>query len=89
MWWGRRKAARFTFITLEGFKELHQGLRAQLLMVLRGHLHTQLKVLSDVSRQHGTQTLHRILHRQGAEEIDKPLGTRKSLSTTMHHYKDC
>lgn len=42
-------------------------------MVFGGNLHTDLQILTDVSRQHGTQAFNRILNGQRAEVIDKPL----------------
>ena len=63
-----------TLEALEGLKELGEGLRGELLMVLGGHLDTDLQVLPDVGRQHGPQALQGVLHRQGAEEVHQPLG---------------
>lgn len=79
----RAEAVRFTFITPEGLEELHQGLHAQLLMVLAGHLHTQPKVLSDAGRQQSVQTRQRIIYQQGAKEADEPLGSKEEF---VHNY---
>lgn len=46
-----------TLKTLEGLEKLSEGLGCQLLVILGGHLDTDLKVLPDVSGQHGSQTL--------------------------------
>ena len=62
-----------TLVALEGLKELHQGLGAQLLVVLGRHLDAELQVLPDVSGEHRPQTLHRVLHRERAEEVHQPL----------------
>lgn len=51
-----------TFEALEGLKELGEGVGGELLVVLRGHLDTDLQVLTDVGRQHGPKTLQRVLH---------------------------
>lgn len=44
-------------------------------MILGRYLDTQLEVLPDVGRQHGPQTLQRVVDGQRAEEVDQPLGT--------------
>ena len=62
-----------TFEAFEGLKELGEGLRGELLVVLGGHLDADLQVLPDVGRQHGPQTLQGVLHRQGAKEVHQPL----------------
>ena len=62
-----------TLVALEGLKELGEGLRGELLVVLGGHLDADLQVLPDVGRQHGPQALQGVLHRQGAEEVHQPL----------------
>lgn len=51
-----------TLKTLEGLKELSERLSAELLVVLGGDLDTDLQILADVCRQHGSQTLQRVLH---------------------------
>lgn len=51
-----------TLVALERLKELHKRLSPQLLVILGRNLHTQLQVLPDVGRQHGPQTLQRVLH---------------------------
>lgn len=49
---------------LEGLEDLGQGLGGQLLVVLGGNLHADLKVLADVGLQHGFDALQGILNRQ-------------------------
>lgn len=51
-----------TLKTLERLEKLSEGLGSQLFVILGGHLDTDLKVLPDVSGQHGSKTLHRVLH---------------------------
>ncbi len=43
-----------TLKTLERLEKLSEGLGSQLFVILGGHLDTDLKVLPDVSRQHGS-----------------------------------
>lgn len=52
----------FTFKALEGLEQLSEGLGGELLVVLGGDLDADLQVLADVCRQHGPQTLQRVLH---------------------------
>ena len=52
----------FTFKALERLKQLSEGLGGELLVVLGGDLDADLQVLADVCRQHGPQTLQRVLH---------------------------
>ena len=74
-----------TFKALEGLKELGEGLRGELLMVLGGHLDADLQVLADVGRQHGPQTLEGVLHRQGAKEVHQPLEGVESIRKWVSH----
>lgn len=53
---------QFTFKAFERLKKFSEGLSGELLVVLGGHLHTYLQVLANVCRQHGSQTLQRVLH---------------------------
>lgn len=54
--------SQLTLEALEGLEKFSEGLSSELLMVLGGHLHTDLQVLTDVCRKHGPQTLQRVLH---------------------------
>lgn len=62
-----------TFKALEGFKKLGKRLSSELFMVLRSHLNTDLQVLPDISRQHGSEALQRVFHRQRAKKVHQPL----------------
>lgn len=42
-------------------------------MILGRYLDAELEVLPDVGRQHGPQTLQRVVDGQRAEEVDQPL----------------
>lgn len=54
--------SQLTFKALERLKKFSEGLSAELLVVLGGNLDTDLQILADVCRQHGPQTLQRVLH---------------------------
>lgn len=58
----KNKVGCLTFKALEGLKELSERLCGKLLVVLGCHLDTDLQVLANVSRQHGPEALHRVLH---------------------------
>lgn len=61
-WFSNASNGRITFETLERLEKLREGLGSQLLVILGGHLDADLKVLPDVSGQHGSQTLQRVFH---------------------------
>lgn len=61
------------FEAFEGFKDVYQGIRAQLLVVLGGHLDADLKILADVRSQHGFEAFQGILHWKGSKVVDQPL----------------
>lgn len=67
------KGGSQTFKTLEGLEQFYKSGGGELLMVLGGNLDADLQVLPNVVRQHGLQTLQRILNRQRAEVVHQPL----------------
>lgn len=68
-----------TFKALEWLKYFHQAVGAQLFMIFRGYLYTDLQVLSDVGLKHCFQTFQRILNGQGTEVVYQPLKHWKYL----------
>lgn len=79
-----RRRTDLTLEALERLKELGEGLCGELLVVLGGHLDADLKVLPDVGGQHGSQTLQRVLDRQGTEKVHQPLQARHKNKTQPH-----
>lgn len=57
-----RARAVLTLKALEGLKQLCESLSSELLVILGGDLDTYLKVLANVCRQHGPETLQGVLH---------------------------
>ena len=57
-----------SFEALEPFEEVNQGVGRQLLVVLGGDLDADLKVLTNVGRQHGLEAFKRIL-----DAVKKPV----------------
>lgn len=72
-----------TLKALKRLEEFCEALGGQLLVILGGNLNADLKVLPDVGRQHGSQTLQRVLHRQSAKEVHQPLQPKQNTLPLM------
>jgi hypothetical protein len=68
------KEVEETLEALEALEEVDEAVGGELLVVLGGVLDTDLEVLAGVGLQLGLQT---VLHRQGPEEVDQPVGVEE------------